>query len=197
MSFQNNSGCKARPTIACFERLFRLTTNKSPTIRTTLHRTGSEATQSDGVSVCVWNSYSMAILLSYPWPIRCAWYVFYMTRQHSCRISIALPWRHNERDGVSNRQPHDCLLRHRSKETSKLRVIGLYAATGEFPAQMVSNAKNVFILWRHHGIWNSFPSSAAYVRHHTGSALVQIMACRLFDANPLPEPMLTYCKLDP
>ena len=26
--------------------------------------------------------------------------------------------------------------------------------------------------------------------------MVQIMACRLFGAKPLPEPMLTYCQLD-
>ena len=41
----------------------------------------------------------------------------------------ALRWRHNERDSVSNHQPHDCLLnrlfRRRSKKTSKLRVTGL------------------------------------------------------------------------
>ena len=57
-------------------------------------------------------------------------------------------WRHNGRDRVSNRQPHDCLLsrliRRRSKETSKLRVTGLCAGkspgSGEFPAQMASNA---------------------------------------------------------
>ena len=40
-----------------------------------------------------------------------------------------LQWRHNERDGVSNHQPHDCLLRrwfrHRSKKTSKLCITGL------------------------------------------------------------------------
>ena len=39
--------------------------------------------------------------------------------------------RHNGRDGVSNHQPHDCLLNHlfrrRSKKTSKLRVTGLCA----------------------------------------------------------------------
>ena len=44
-------------------------------------------------------------------------------------LEISLPWRHNERDGVSNYQPHDCLLnrlfRRRSKKTSKLRVTGL------------------------------------------------------------------------
>ena len=69
-------------------------------------------------------------------------------------------WRHNERDGVSNHQPHDCLLnrlsRRRSKKTSKLRVTGLCAGnspvTGEFPAQRASNAGNVSIWWRHHDI---------------------------------------------
>ena len=69
-----------------------------------------------------------------------------------------LRWRHNGRNGVSNHQPHDCLLnslfRRRSKKTSKLRVTGLCVGnspwTGEFPAQMASNAENVSIWWRHH-----------------------------------------------
>ena len=69
-----------------------------------------------------------------------------------------LQWRHNGRDCVSNHQPRDCLLnrlfRRRSKKTPKLRVTGLSAGnspvTGEFPAQMVSNAENVSIWWRHH-----------------------------------------------
>ena len=50
-------------------------------------------------------------------------------------------------------QPHDCWFnrsfRHRSKKTSKLRVTGLCAGnlpeTGEFPAQMASNAENISI----------------------------------------------------
>ena len=70
----------------------------------------------------------------------------------------SLQWRHNGHDGVSNHQPHDCLLnllfRRRSKKTSKLRVTGLCAGnspvTGEFPAQRVSNAENASIRWRHH-----------------------------------------------
>ena len=41
----------------------------------------------------------------------------------------ALKWRHNGHDGVSNHQPHQCLLNrlfgHSSKKTSKLRVTGL------------------------------------------------------------------------
>ena len=70
----------------------------------------------------------------------------------------SLRWRHNGCDSVSNHQPHDCLLkllfRRRSKKTSKLRVTGLCVGnspgTGEFPAQMASNAENVSIWWRHH-----------------------------------------------
>ena len=71
----------------------------------------------------------------------------------------ALQWRHNVCDGVSNHQPHDCLInclsRRRSKKTSKLRVTGLCEGnspvTGELPAQRASNAESVFIWWRHHG----------------------------------------------
>ena len=72
---------------------------------------------------------------------------------------ITLWWRHNGRDVISNDQPHhclpNCLFGHRSKKTSKLRVTGFGAGnspgTGEFPAQMASNAENVSIWWRHEG----------------------------------------------
>ena len=72
------------------------------------------------------------------------------------KYAVSLGWRHNGRDSVSNDQPHDCLLnrlfRRRSKKTSKLRFTGLCAGnspgTGEFPAQMASNAENVSIWWR-------------------------------------------------
>ena len=82
-------------------------------------------------------------------------------------VYYTLQRRHNGWDGVSNHQPHDCLLnrlfRRRSKKTPKLRLPGLCVrnspATGEFPAQMASNAENVSIWWRHHettvqcGLW--------------------------------------------
>ena len=65
-----------------------------------------------------------------------------------------LQWRHNGRDSVSNHQPHDCLhnrlSRCRSKKTSKFCVTGPCVWTGEFPAQMASNAEKVSIWWRHH-----------------------------------------------
>ena len=72
-----------------------------------------------------------------------------------------LRWRPNGRDSVWNHQPHGCLLnrlfRRRSKKTSKLRATGLCAGnsagTGEFPAQMASNAGNVPSWVWYIGIW--------------------------------------------
>ena len=64
--------------------------------------------------------------------------------------AYTLQWRHNERDGVSNHQRLDGLLkrlfRRRSKKTSKLRVTGpcegiLTPVTGEFPSQRTSMRK--------------------------------------------------------
>ena len=79
--------------------------------------------------------------------------------EHGCTlyvsIACALHWRFNDHDGVSNHQPHGCLLnllfRRWSKKTSKLPVTGLCVGTGEFPAQRASYAENVSIWWRHHG----------------------------------------------
>ena len=41
------------------------------------------------------------------------------------------------------------------------------------------------------------PPHPAYMRQYTQQGLVQVMACRLFGAKPLPEPKLTYCQLEP
>ena len=71
----------------------------------------------------------------------------------------SLHWRHNERDGGSNHQPHDCLLnfswRRRSKKTSKLRVTG---------PQKASNAENVSIWWRHYV--NVDNTMVGYINEH-------------------------------
>ena len=98
--------------------------------------------------------------LEYGWLcfISFVWYTNIMLktkRSYNCHTQTffsdwnTLRWRHNELDGVSEHQPHDCLLSRlfgrRSKETPKLRVTGLCAGnspgTGEFPAQMASNAE--------------------------------------------------------
>ena len=53
------------------------------------------------------------------------------------KISITLHWLHNDHDGVSNHQPHGCLLnrlfRRGSKKTSKLRVTGLCVGNSPGP----------------------------------------------------------------
>ena len=76
--------------------------------------------------------------------------VYFMTKKHEVgRPLNSLQWRLNERDGVSNHQPHDCLrkglLGCSSKNTPKLRVTGLCdensPVTGEFPAQRARNAE--------------------------------------------------------
>ena len=108
--------------------------------------------------------------LSLPWckyyecnflfPISCS----VIMKSKLCRSFLSLHWRHNERDGVSNHQPHDFLLnrlfRSRSNKTSKLRVTVLCAGnspvTSEFSAQMTSNVENVSIWWRHHVFCISF-----------------------------------------
>ena len=87
------------------------------------------------------------------------WSYFKYWNQTGCSC-ITLHWRHNDWGGVSDYQSHGCLLSHlfwrRSKKASKLRVTGLCEGnspvTGEFPAQRASNAENVSIWWRHHGM---------------------------------------------
>ena len=73
-----------------------------------------------------------------------------------------LQWRHNELNGVSNHQPHDCLLnrlfRRRSKKTSKLLVTGLCVGNSPGPVnstQRASYTENVSIWWRYHAQVNS------------------------------------------
>ena len=98
-----------------------------------------------------------------------------------------LQWRHNWSDGVSNPQPHHCLInclfRCRSKKTSKLCFTGLCAGISlvisEFPAQMASNAENVFIWWRHDVI-------------NTLLATIFQYFWLPDDAKTLPESILTY-----
>ena len=99
---------------------------------------------------------------------------------------VSLQWRHDGRDGVSNHQPHDCLLnrlfRRRSKKTSKLCVTGLCAGnpplTGEFPAWIASNAENVSIWRRHHVyMWQNHTRERCRNRHRRHEFF--------FDKNPV------------
>ena len=63
-------------------------------------------------------------------------------------IAYTLHWRHNYHDGVSNHQPHGCILnglfRRRSKKTSKLRVIGLCAGNSPGPVNKGPVTRKMF-----------------------------------------------------
>ena len=103
-------------------------------------------------------------------------YIFFISvsnysiaRSHS---RPSLPWHYNERNGVSNRQPHGCLLNRFIQWASKLHVTDLCEGnspvTGEFPAQRASNVENVSICGRHHDseqIWR-WQSSLSFVKEH-------------------------------
>ena len=83
---------------------------------------------------------------------------------------IPFQWRHNDHDGVSNHQPHDCLpnrlFMRRSKKTSKLCFTGLCEGnspvTGELPTRRASNAENNSIWWRHHANWSRINEYSAF-----------------------------------
>ena len=104
---------------------------------------------------CSWNNRNfMKWKITHPW-----WGSHSRSFDNTPRnVTLSLRWRHNDHTGVSNHQPHGCLLNRlfmrKSKKTSKLRVTGLCVGnspgTGEFPAQMASYAENVSIWWRHH-----------------------------------------------
>ena len=108
----------------------------------------------------------LSIVANDPWLGSMAWFPATFTMLATYRSLLTLRWRHNGHDGVSNHQPHHWLLNrlfgYRSKKTPKLRVIGRFVGnspgTGEFPAQLVSNAENISIWWRHHGLASHKPS---------------------------------------
>ena len=118
----------------------------------------------------------------------------------------ALHWRHNDHDGVSNYQPHGCLLnrllRRRSKKIPKVRVTGL--CWGKFTGY----AENISIWWRHHGNqrFRRLPSFGAWqaIEQTAGSPVIWdyahvtslkwnvIMTFSTSDHHTLPS-MLTIC----
>ena len=68
-----------------------------------------------------------------------------------------LQWRHNECDGVSNHQPHDCLFTQafiQVQINENTKAPRHWLLCGEF----TSNAENVSIWWRHHA-WRTIPSN--------------------------------------
>ena len=69
-------------------------------------------------------------------------------------------------------------------------------ATSHYPNQCWARFMSPYSFTRPQYVNPSLPN-ATYMRQWTLWELVKVMACRLFDAKPLPQPMLTYCQLDP
>ena len=78
--------------------------------------------------------------------IRWIWVTISLSKTFSV-FKGSVQWRHDARDGVSNRELHYCFLNRlfkcRSKKTSKLRVTSLFASDREMRA---SNAEKWFNL---------------------------------------------------
>ena len=116
---------------------------------------------------------------------------------------MPLPWRHNDHGGVSNHQPHGCLLnrlfRRRSKKTSKLRVTGLRAGNSPGPVnsphkgpvtrKMVPFDDVIMPCWwsghtrSSHGIdlflWGILMSAPKFLRFKFFSYWLSILMCEL------------------
>ena len=65
------------------------------------------------------------------------WWFCPLPKEFEGDIGMALRWRHNYHDGVSNHQPHGCLLnrlfRRKSKKTPNPRVTGLCVGNSPGP----------------------------------------------------------------
>ena len=108
----------------------------------------------------------------------------------SC-ISHTLQWRHNERDGVSNHLPHDCLLMRRSKKTSKLRAAGHLC--GEFTGHVIMITMEFFI-WLHRVAASSSTPSAWWIINYMPSYRVLMnIILRYFINYMCPFFLFLYC----
>ena len=64
------------------------------------------------------------------------WRSWIVSRQSGCWVpeslgfESSLPWRHNEHDGVSNHQPHDCLLNRSGADQRKFQSFASLAFVG-------------------------------------------------------------------
>ena len=91
---------------------------------------------SHAIKTCLWKYNTFNSLCDYNYRNVDAVASFRAVAQ--CQLDrVTLHWRHNDHDGVSNHQPHGCLLdrlfRRRSKKTSNLRVTGLYVGNSPGP----------------------------------------------------------------
>ena len=86
-----------------------------------------------GSAVVVTKLYADIIIILVYFSQPLVWYGKYQHGSYQCMVSDgihSLKWRNNERDGISNHQPHDCLLNRlfkaQIKENFKAPVTGMF-----------------------------------------------------------------------
>ena len=86
--------------------------------------------------------------------LRCSLYYIFNS---NCHLSVekSLQWHHNESDGVSNQQPHDCLLnrsfRRRSLKQQSSASLAFVRGIHGWPVNSPHKGpEHVSIWWRHH-----------------------------------------------
>ena len=142
------------------------------------------------------SSYHLTISLSKHW-------LWYHTRQRTTSwtylsADFALHWPHNDHDGVSNHQPHGCLLnrlfRLWSKKTSKFRVPGLCVGNSPVPHKgpvtrkmfpfddvIMDNAQDNALLidqnhFEHRWLWYTSCLHISQLNHPTFSLLLRSLS---------------------
>ena len=109
-------------------------------------------------------------------------------------ILWSLHWRHNDHDGVSNHQPHGCLLnrlfRRRSKKTSKLRVTGL--CVGNSPGLVNSPHKGP--VTRKMFPFDDVIMIRCLIRYWNGT--LDLHWLLLIRCQTITQPMQNVCQLD-
>ena len=90
------------------------------------------------VSICM-NTRRVCVLYVAAWNRVCGFDGGFISLHYFWLYQLTLQWRHNERDGVSNYQPRDCLLKRfvQAEIKENIRVTGPCErnspVTGEFP----------------------------------------------------------------
>ena len=104
------------------------------------------------------------------------WITIWALKQNGRKVTqnaVFTIMRHNERDGVSNHQPHDCLLNRLFKAPIKenMKAPRHWSLWGEFTVDG-SNAENISIWWRHHDLVTWYPKEN--LLHLCNSCLLEV-----------------------
>ena len=81
------------------------------------------------------------------------------------------------------------------KSTLVQAMAGCHKATNHYLSEYWPRSMSPYVVTRPQWV-NSLRPGDANMRHYNKPTLLQIMACRLFGARPLSEPVLQYCQLD-